>query len=87
MALHAEQTVGNALVLGMGSTGVSMAAWLARHNVPAMFADSRTEPPGADRVRALLPDAIVQTGALPERVPAGVDTWIEAWRAARSKAR
>jgi len=41
-----EGTAGRALVLGMGATGVSIAAWLAEHSGSAVFADSREQPPG-----------------------------------------
>lgn len=66
-------TDSKALVLGMGITGVSIAGWLAAQNRSAVFADSRLEPPGLDRVRAMFPETDVHCGALPERVPDGID--------------
>jgi UDP-N-acetylmuramoylalanine--D-glutamate ligase len=62
-----------ALVLGMGTTGVSIAAWLADQKRSATFADSRAVPPGLDEVRSLLPDAAVSCGALPASVPDDID--------------
>jgi UDP-N-acetylmuramoylalanine--D-glutamate ligase len=69
----AATTAGRALVLGMGATGVSIAGWLAGQGRTATFVDSRPLPPGADRIGTLLPDADMLCGALPERVPAGID--------------
>lgn len=75
MTPETEQTTGSkkALVLGMGTTGVSIAAWLAQHKRPAVFADSRTEPPGLEHVRAAMPEAELNCGELPDRVPDGID--------------
>jgi UDP-N-acetylmuramoylalanine--D-glutamate ligase len=60
------------LVLGMGVTGSSVAAWCARRGVAAMFADSRERAPGADAIAAMLPQAELRCGDLPNSVPAGV---------------
>jgi len=57
------------LVLGMGVTGVSVAAWCARNDVAAIFADSREQPPGAERLRELLPTAELRCGDLPNTIP------------------
>ncbi len=62
-----------ALVLGMGTTGVSIAGWLAAQNRSAIFADSRATPPGLEKVRAILPAAALSCGSLPDRVPDGID--------------
>ena len=74
MNAQAEQSVaaGRTLVVGIGATGASIAAWLAREEVRAMFVDSRETPPGLDRVRELLPDADIVCGDLPTRVPEDV---------------
>lgn len=58
----------NTLVLGMGATGLSIAAWLARRGQSATFADSRRQPPGASKIAALLPDAVLCLGAVPEQI-------------------
>jgi len=67
-----EGTAGRALVLGMGATGVSIAAWLAEHSGSAVFADSREQPPGLKRIIELLPEAEIICGSVPESVPQGV---------------
>jgi UDP-N-acetylmuramoylalanine--D-glutamate ligase len=60
------------LVLGMGVTGVSVAAWCARNSVAAVFVDSREEPPGADKIRSMLPGVEIRCGDLPNAIPDGV---------------
>jgi UDP-N-acetylmuramoylalanine--D-glutamate ligase len=71
MNAQAEQTVtaGRTLVVGIGATGASIAAWLARGAANAIFVDSREVPPGLERVRELLPDADIVCGDLPASVP------------------
>ncbi len=64
---------GNVLVVGMGATGASMAAWLSAQGRSATFVDSRANPPGLARIRSALPDAPLQCGPIPERVPADID--------------
>ena len=60
------------LVLGMGVTGVSVAQWCARNGVAAMFADSREAAPGADQIAAVMPDADIRRGDLPNALPGDV---------------
>ncbi len=60
------------LVLGMGVTGLSVAKWCARNAVTAIFADSRMQPPGADAIKAALPEAELRCGDLPNAIPLGV---------------
>jgi UDP-N-acetylmuramoylalanine--D-glutamate ligase len=62
-----------ALVLGMGVTGVSIAAWFAGQGRTAIFVDSREQPPGKEQIRALLPDAEFVCGEFPVSVPNDVD--------------
>ncbi|MCE1187151.1 MAG: UDP-N-acetylmuramoyl-L-alanine--D-glutamate ligase [Rhodocyclales bacterium] len=50
------------LVLGLGESGLAMVRWLARQGVPLRVADSRTQPPGLDKLARLAPAAQVQTG-------------------------
>jgi UDP-N-acetylmuramoylalanine--D-glutamate ligase len=50
------------LVLGLGDTGLSMAAWLTRHGARVRAADSRANPPHADRLKRQLPQAEIITG-------------------------
>jgi UDP-N-acetylmuramoylalanine--D-glutamate ligase len=68
----AENAQQLALVLGMGATGVSIAAWLADQGQTAIFADSRKNPPGLARISALLPEAQVICGSIPASVPEAV---------------
>jgi UDP-N-acetylmuramoylalanine--D-glutamate ligase len=63
----------NALVLGMGVTGVSIAAWFAGQGRSAIFVDSREQPPGKERILKLLPDAEFICGEFPASVPDGVN--------------
>ncbi len=60
------------LVVGMGVTGVSVAAWCARNGINAVFVDSREQPPGLNDIRSLMPDAEIRCGDLPHAIPAGV---------------
>jgi UDP-N-acetylmuramoylalanine--D-glutamate ligase len=51
------------LVLGLGATGLSVARYLRRKDIDAVFADSRDEPPGLDDLDKEWPDAEVLLGA------------------------
>jgi len=51
------------LVLGLGSSGMSMARWLAGSGARVRVADSRAAPPNAERLRAELPGIELHTGA------------------------
>jgi UDP-N-acetylmuramoylalanine--D-glutamate ligase len=59
------------LVLGLGETGMSMARWLAGRGALVRVADSRAQPPHADRLAAELPNVVLETG--PFRPSAFVD--------------
>ena len=52
-----------ALVLGLGRTGLSAARYLRRKGLEVRVADTRAAPPGADALRAQLPEAELRTGA------------------------
>ncbi|MGI9271703.1 MAG: UDP-N-acetylmuramoyl-L-alanine--D-glutamate ligase [Woeseiaceae bacterium] len=58
------------LVVGLGATGLSVARYLRRAGLDAMFIDSRDEPPGIDELKAAWPDAEIQLGdmSLPKNV-------------------
>jgi len=43
---------GRTLVVGLGETGLSVARFLSRRGVPVAIVDSRTQPPGLERMRA-----------------------------------
>ena len=59
------------LVVGLGATGLSIARYLRRNGLDAMFVDSRNNPPGIDDLRTAWPEAEVALGAL--RLPDDVD--------------
>ena len=50
------------LVFGLGVTGMSVARYLKRNGIDAVFVDSRNEPPGLNDLQELLPDADVVLG-------------------------
>jgi len=56
------------LVYGLGSTGLSVARFLARHEVAARFVDSRDRPPGIDELQDIYADAETVTGKTPKKL-------------------
>ena len=52
----------NALVLGLGVSGLSMARWLCRHGARVRVADTRSTPPCAEQLARELPEVPVATG-------------------------
>jgi UDP-N-acetylmuramoylalanine--D-glutamate ligase len=60
MALFQDQTV---LVLGLGTSGLSMARWCAREGAQVVVADTREAPPQAGALREHLPQARFVAGA------------------------
>ena len=50
------------LVFGLGDTGLSVARYLKRNGVDAVFVDSRNKPPGLNELQEMLPEAIVILG-------------------------
>jgi UDP-N-acetylmuramoylalanine--D-glutamate ligase len=63
----------NAVVLGLGLTGFSLARHLAARGATVRVADTRAAPPFADRLRAVLPDIRVASGPLGAATVAGAD--------------
>jgi UDP-N-acetylmuramoylalanine--D-glutamate ligase len=63
----------NALVLGLGLTGLSMARWLSHRGARVRVADTRAEPPCAAQLQRELPDVPVATGAFRTESFEGVD--------------
>ena len=59
------------LVVGLGTTGLSIARYLKRNDGNAIFFDSREEPPGLDKLEEVWPDAEVLLGDV--ALPKGVD--------------
>jgi len=58
----ARATANKDLVVGLGATGLSIARYLRRTDVDAMFFDSRKEPPGRTELDKVWPDAEVLPG-------------------------
>jgi len=64
-AVKKQKSVGTKvdhLVFGLGLTGMSVARYLKRNGIDAVFVDSRSEPPGLQELNELLPDADVILG-------------------------
>ncbi len=58
----ATATASKDLVVGLGATGLSIARYLKRSHIDALFFDSREEPPGIDELDRVWPDAEVLLG-------------------------
>ena len=52
------------LILGLGTSGLAMARWCARHGARVRVADTRPEPPGLQALLEEVPAAHFQAGAL-----------------------
>ena len=52
----------NIVVLGLGDTGLSAVRWLTARGAKVSAADTRSNPPQLDRLRALLPEVPVHIG-------------------------
>lgn len=64
-ALNAQSTApskADNLVFGLGATGMSVARYLTRNGIGAVFVDSRSKPPGLDELHEILPDADIVLG-------------------------
>jgi UDP-N-acetylmuramoylalanine--D-glutamate ligase len=66
----ADTTSTRDFVLGLGATGLSIARYLRRNDVDAIFFDTREDPPGVEELGDLWPDAELMFGdvSLPEKV-------------------
>jgi UDP-N-acetylmuramoylalanine--D-glutamate ligase len=53
----------NALVLGLGVSGLSMARWLSHRGARVRVADTRRQPPYAAQLQREMPGTLVETGA------------------------
>ncbi|MEM7084524.1 MAG: UDP-N-acetylmuramoyl-L-alanine--D-glutamate ligase, partial [Pseudomonadota bacterium] len=62
---------GQDLVVGLGATGLSIARYLKRIGGSAVFTDNRDEPPGADTLEEIWPDAEVAFGEF--ELPEGIE--------------
>ncbi|MET0204566.1 MAG: Mur ligase family protein, partial [Casimicrobiaceae bacterium] len=63
----------NAVVLGLGLTGLTLARYLARHGARVRVADTRAEPPNAAALSAALPQVPLETGPFSASTFAGAD--------------
>jgi UDP-N-acetylmuramoylalanine--D-glutamate ligase len=63
----------NAVVLGLGLTGFSLARHLAAFGATVRVADTRPAPPFADRLAAALPGVMLTTGPFTDSTFAGAD--------------
>jgi UDP-N-acetylmuramoylalanine--D-glutamate ligase len=61
-AAKKKKTARKNLVYGLGATGLSIARYLRRNDINAIFYDSREDAPGLDELRLLDPDAEVIPG-------------------------
>ncbi|MDJ0748550.1 MAG: UDP-N-acetylmuramoyl-L-alanine--D-glutamate ligase [Woeseiaceae bacterium] len=68
---RATKTANKDLVVGLGTTGLSIARYLKRNDGNAIFFDSREEPPGLDTLNDVWPDADVLLGDVD--LPEGID--------------
>lgn len=66
-----ENTAAKDFVLGLGATGLSIARYLQRKDIDAMFFDTRDEPPGIEELREVCPDAEILLGSA--SLPKGID--------------
>ena len=70
---HLQLAGKNALVLGLGESGFSMAKWLSRCGASVRVADSRAAPPNAAALARELPGAVLHAGDWRESSFSGVD--------------
>jgi UDP-N-acetylmuramoylalanine--D-glutamate ligase len=60
------------LVLGLGDSGLAMAAWCARRGASVRVWDSREAPPQAQALALAVPEAVLASGALTDDALDGV---------------
>ncbi len=61
------------MVFGMGQTGLSVARYLRRNSIDAIYVDSRSEPPGLDELKKVAPDARIVSGKLTRKLLKGIE--------------
>lgn len=61
------------LVFGVGKTGLSIARYLRRKDISAIYADSRSEPPGLEELKKIDPDAPIVLGKLTRKLLKGIE--------------
>ncbi|HWC45074.1 MAG TPA: UDP-N-acetylmuramoyl-L-alanine--D-glutamate ligase, partial [Casimicrobiaceae bacterium] len=63
----------NAIVLGLGMTGLSLARHLVKHGAHVRVADTRDDPPNRDALARSLPHVELLTGDFSDSTFAGAD--------------
>lgn len=63
----------NVLILGLGESGLAMARWCTRQGMVVRVWDSRAEPPGAEKLEAECPEAVLYSGELSRADVDGID--------------
>ncbi|MGB5649263.1 MAG: Mur ligase family protein, partial [Sedimenticolaceae bacterium] len=66
--MQSKGSAAKTLIVGLGTTGLSCARFLAAQGVQVAVADSRSEPPGLDALNAEYPDIAVFLGPFDERL-------------------
>ena len=61
------------LVLGLGESGLAMARWCVRMGARVRVADTRSSPPYAVQLQAMVPEAELVTGEFSDALLAGID--------------
>lgn len=61
-------STGTDLVYGLGSTGLSVARFLARNKLAARYVDNRVEPPGLNELEEICADAEKFVGETPKKL-------------------
>lgn len=64
------------MVFGIGKTGVSVARFLRRNEIAAIYVDSRKEPPKLNDLKEIAPDAKIVLGKLTKKLLIGIDRMI-----------
>ena len=71
--MNADLKGRNAVVLGLGLTGYTLARWLAKHGAHVRVADTRPAPPNADKLAREHPEIPVEAGPFTASTFAGAD--------------
>ncbi|MFT4822365.1 MAG: UDP-N-acetylmuramoylalanine--D-glutamate ligase [Halioglobus sp.] len=66
----------NAVVVGLGSTGLSCARFLQSHGRSFCMVDTRSKPPGLEKFQREFPDVRVFVGEVPESILSGAGEFI-----------
>lgn len=69
----AEQGARRALVVGLGASGLASIGYLLARGWRVEAADTRSDPPGAAKVREAHPETALHLGGLPEALADGID--------------